>query len=162
MTDQENRILFMLIEPEGCWHEWRWDSLQDESQCKKCGVWCDDFWTCPDFTTPEWRIRLQEWLVENDNIVFYLSFVKWQWSNYDIIEGSRDKLWVMHIILNLAQEILDYLRTDEAKEKFGWVRCPGCDGYGVLEGQGGDDFHCKVCGVTGKIKAKWLVELNRE
>lgn len=156
MTEQENKVLYALIEPEGCWHEWK----ERTCQCRLCGL-IDIQMENPDFTTPEWRIRLQEWLFADEQIKFWNNFTDWYKSFFpEYVVASWSP--IPRLIEEIAEYILNYLRTDEAKEKFGWVRCPGCDGYGVLEGQGGDDFYCKVCGVTGKIKAKWLVELNRE
>ena len=167
MTEQENRILFALIEPEGCFHKWKLrekavgNQYEKKYACVICGTraYSKSEYVPPDFTLPEWRIGLQEWLFAKENLNFWEAFEHWLWSNYTC--GSAIDRYVAKIIPNLPSLLLDYLRTDEAKEKFGWVRCPGCDGYGVLEGQGGDEFHCKVCGETGKIKSEWLVELEK-
>lgn len=159
LSEHENKILFYLINPDGCWHQWHTDWA--EEPCKLCGERQE--YPLPNFIEPKYRCELQDWFVNEAQFKFYKAFTKWQWSTYDFISGSKDILWLSSILLNLQNEILTFLHKDRTKQKFGWEDCPNCKdkpirGYGVWFETG----ICPTCNGPGKVKKKWLIELENE
>jgi len=136
MTPLENRILFYLIEPEGCWDEHVFYYPCSKTVCET-----------PDFTTPEWRIRLQEWLFAPEQEPFWIAFTGWAW-------GYVYRYFPI-LMNNLNDALLSFLRTDEARERWGWTECP-CP----PEFKGDEEVKrvCPYCNGTGKIRAKWMEE----
>ena len=144
MTEQENKILFYLIEPEGNFNK----------------MWLDDDMNYevahPNLTTPEWKVKLQEWLCDEKQDSFFSSFYAWCLDEIVWDEGYKT---TRAMIRNLAICIFDFLRTPEAQARFGWVECPRCGGTRVVgwaETSEGFAYNLYCDCITGKIKAPWL------
>lgn len=116
MTPAENRILFYLIEPEGCWHEWALSCTVGVSTafytCRKCGQKHGQEMPNPDFTRPEWKQRLQEWLHKDENQRFADGFCTLMnrtfWKGNMLLKPTWSIAWVLE---KLGQHLLDFLRT---------------------------------------------------
>ena len=145
-----HRAIFYLIEPEGCWHEWKGpDTIL--SECIHCGKRHYNEGTAynPDFTLPEWRIRLQEWLCDKANEHFADHFFQYVTDEY--FEDVTCKYRSVQIMLlgSLEKHLTEFLGTEECKREFGWeeiCKSPHC-------------YVCNDCGMcdgSGFIKRPWL------
>lgn len=185
MTDLENRILFYLIEPEGCWHEWERKTYPmmigfdlrnlfkpiDEPTyvCKICGnkIYCRDAPPNANFTLPEYRIKLQEWLFAPTNYLFWDFFSYWVLHevNEDMSPKEIRKEYIPDLFNRLSQFILDFLHIPEAQERFGLMICPNCQKAGYVSKESNSIMEpyskCTVCNGTGKIKAPWFQAMGR-
>lgn len=134
----DHKAIFRLIEPEGIWRE----------NGHTVGFVFYEGIT-PDFTLPEWRVRLQEWLFapEQDE------FLKRLYSYVENLEFVPLFEWQLlgYICNNLPALLTEYMDTEECKEEFGTTKCTECMGDGLTP-----DCEYTICNGSGRIPKPWL------
>lgn len=162
--DQINRLIHAYVEPEGCWHEWKYTNDGHcsffECVCKKRNFVCAP--NNPDYSLPDHWTKLKDKLFEDERMwkaFCARGYTICQKDGFPRVDYFIE--WLFFDYAHFCTLFVKFLCLDETREEFGWMECPHypveCDGR--YKGNGTYEW-CESCNGSGQILRPWakLVE----
>lgn len=148
-----SKAMYLFLNPEGCWHEAKWNPSTVEILCRHCGEKRFTAKKNPDYT--DWKY-FGPWWEKFGKHEARKDFSLFAVEKWPAPKGNIFLFWLLQSPAHFCSLFSEWLSLPEVQERWGWTEpCPNFS-------PNPEDINClnwsETCScLSGKVKAPWLV-----